>query len=64
MSCRGVLGWCGGVADADRVGNSAFPPARYLAPLCHQYWPSEDTLPKIRDVPILFISGLRDEIVP
>ena len=44
--------------------NSAFPPAKYLAPLCHQVWPSEDTLPQITDVPILFISGLKDEIVP
>lgn len=43
---------------------SAFPPARFLAPLCHQIWPSEETLPKITEVPILFISGLKDEIVP
>ena len=43
---------------------SAFPPAKYLAPLCHQLWPSEDTLPQITDVPILFLSGLKDEIVP
>jgi len=43
---------------------SAFPPARYLARLCHQVWPSETTLPEITDVPILFLSGLKDEIVP
>ncbi|MCJ1481777.1 hypothetical protein MMC06_001936 [Schaereria dolodes] len=43
---------------------SAFPPARYLAPLCHQRWLSEDILPEIKDIPILFISGLKDEIVP
>ncbi|KAF1815671.1 BEM46 family protein [Eremomyces bilateralis CBS 781.70] len=43
---------------------SAFPPARYLAPLCHQVWPSEQLLPQIEDVPILFLSGLQDEIVP
>ncbi|OCK82471.1 BEM46 family protein [Lepidopterella palustris CBS 459.81] len=43
---------------------SAFPPARYLAPLCHQIWPSEETLPQITDIPILFLSGLQDEIVP
>ena len=43
---------------------SAFPPAKYIAWLCHQYWPSEDILPQITEVPILFISGLRDEIVP
>ncbi|KAF1998066.1 BEM46 family protein-like protein [Amniculicola lignicola CBS 123094] len=43
---------------------SAFPPARYLAPLCHQIWPSEELLPQITKIPILFLSGLRDEIVP
>lgn len=43
---------------------SAFPPARFLAPLCHQIWPSEDTLPQIKDIPILFLSGLKDEIIP
>jgi len=43
---------------------SAFPPARFLAPLCHQYWASEDILPLITAIPILFISGLKDEIVP
>jgi abhydrolase domain-containing protein 13 len=43
---------------------SAFPPARYLAPLCHQYWSSEEIIPQITDVPILFLSGLHDEIVP
>jgi fermentation-respiration switch protein FrsA (DUF1100 family) len=43
---------------------SVFPPARYLARLCHQYWTSEDVLPKIKKVPILFLSGLKDELVP
>jgi len=43
----------------------AFPPAKYLARLCHQYWASEETLPKITaQIPILFLSGLKDEIVP
>lgn len=41
-----------------------FPPARYLARLCHQHWTSEEVLPKITDVPILFLSGLKDELVP
>ncbi|MCJ1371746.1 hypothetical protein MMC20_002965 [Loxospora ochrophaea] len=41
-----------------------FPPAKFIAPLCHQYWISEVTLPKITKIPILFISGLKDEIVP
>ncbi|KAF1845839.1 alpha/beta-hydrolase [Cucurbitaria berberidis CBS 394.84] len=42
---------------------TAFPPARFLAPLCHQVWPSEETLPQIT-IPILFLSGLKDEIIP
>ena len=46
------------------LSRSAFPPAKYITALCHQYWPSEDTLPSITQVPILFISGLKDEIVP
>ena len=40
------------------------PPARFLAILCHQIWPSESVIPGITEVPILFLSGLRDEIVP
>jgi abhydrolase domain-containing protein 13 len=43
---------------------SAFPPAKYVARLCHQNWTSENTLPKIINIPILFLSGLKDEIVP
>ncbi|KAH8731390.1 Alpha/Beta hydrolase protein [Phaeosphaeriaceae sp. PMI808] len=43
---------------------SAFPPARFLAPLCHQIWPTEATLPQITSVPVLFLSGLQDEIIP
>jgi abhydrolase domain-containing protein 13 len=44
---------------------SAFPPAKYISRLCHQIWPSDETLPKITaDIPILFLSGLKDEIVP
>lgn len=49
-----------GIAKRCRV----FPPARYLARLCHQYWLSEEVLPKITEVPILFMSGLKDELVP
>ena len=44
---------------------TAFPLAKYLSRLCHQLWPSDETLPKItKDIPILFLSGLKDEIVP
>jgi hypothetical protein len=40
------------------------PPARYLTLLCHQVWASDTFLPSITEVPILFLSGLQDEIVP
>ncbi|KAF2683436.1 BEM46 family protein-like protein [Lentithecium fluviatile CBS 122367] len=43
---------------------AALPPAKYLAFLCHQVWPSDEVLPQITNAPILFLSGLRDEIVP
>ncbi|KAI4241897.1 MAG: hypothetical protein L6R40_004296 [Gallowayella cf. fulva] len=43
---------------------SAFPPAKYIAGLCHQYWNSEEVLPQITKIPIIFMSGLKDEIVP
>ena len=43
---------------------SVIPPAKYLTLLCHQVWPSESTLPNITKVPVLFLSGLQDEIVP
>ena len=44
--------------------SSVIPPAKYIARFCHQYWPSKEVLPSITEVPILFISGLKDEIVP
>ncbi|KAL9095629.1 MAG: hypothetical protein Q9165_002061 [Trypethelium subeluteriae] len=40
------------------------PPAKYLAPFCHQVWPSEEMLPNVTKMPVLFLSGLKDEIVP
>ncbi|GAB7358253.1 hypothetical protein MBLNU230_g0404t1 [Neophaeotheca triangularis] len=43
---------------------SVMPVAKYLTPLCHEYWRSEEMLPKITGVPVLFLSGLKDEIVP
>ncbi|KAK3715671.1 bem46 protein, variant [Vermiconidia calcicola] len=43
---------------------NALPVAKYLTPLCHEYWKSEELLPQITDIPILFLSGLQDEIVP
>ena len=44
--------------------HSVIPPAKYLSFLCHQIWPSDTFLPTITEVPILFLSGLQDEIVP
>ncbi|KAL8370701.1 hypothetical protein RB595_000863 [Gaeumannomyces hyphopodioides] len=43
---------------------SVVPPAKYFAILCHQVWPSDSLIPSITKVPILFLSGLQDEIVP
>lgn len=44
---------------------TAFPPAKYIARLCHQLWLSDETLPKITaSIPFLFLSGEKDEIVP
>jgi fermentation-respiration switch protein FrsA (DUF1100 family) len=42
---------------------SIIPPAKYLAILCHQVWPSDSYIPNVK-VPTLFLSGLQDEIVP
>ncbi|KAK0657524.1 Alpha/Beta hydrolase protein [Cercophora newfieldiana] len=42
---------------------SIMPPAKYFALLCHQIWASDSLIPNIK-VPILFLSGLQDEIVP
>lgn len=43
---------------------SVIPPAKYLTLLCHQVWPSDSLIPTITKVPVLFLSGLQDEIVP
>ncbi|KAK2750166.1 hypothetical protein FQN57_004662 [Myotisia sp. PD_48] len=43
---------------------SVFPAAKYLTKLCHQQWMSDEMLPKITSIPILFLSGLKDEIIP
>ena len=44
---------------------SIMPAAKLLARLCHQQWGSDETLPKItKAIPMLFMSGLKDEIVP
>jgi len=45
---------------------AVMPAAKYLTPFCHQRWDSESTLAKVKDksIPILFLSGARDEIVP
>ncbi|TVY53580.1 Protein bem46, partial [Lachnellula suecica] len=35
---------------------SIIPPAKYLAMLCHQVWPSETFIPTVTELPILFLS--------
>lgn len=51
------------VNEANLV-TSVVPIARYLAPLCHQTWFSDEALAKITDTPVLFLSGRKDEIIP
>nr|OQO20002.1 hypothetical protein B0A51_12264 [Rachicladosporium sp. CCFEE 5018] len=43
---------------------AALPAAKWLTPFCHEYWRSELLMPKITEMPVLFLSGLQDEIVP
>ncbi|KAK3117669.1 bem46 protein, variant [Teratosphaeriaceae sp. CCFEE 6253] len=43
---------------------NVMPAARLLTPLCHEVWASEAAITRITDIPVLFISGLQDEIVP
>jgi fermentation-respiration switch protein FrsA (DUF1100 family) len=43
---------------------SVLPPAKYFSLLCHQVWPSDSIIPAIKNIPMLFLSGLQDEIVP
>lgn len=40
------------------------PFLKYLAFLCHQHWPSETSVQRIVNTPVLFISGSQDEMVP
>lgn len=37
---------------------------RYFTFLCHQQWPSETSIQRIVNIPILFLSGARDELIP
>jgi fermentation-respiration switch protein FrsA (DUF1100 family) len=43
---------------------SVVPPARWISGLCHQVWGSDRVIGAVTEVPVLFLSGLRDEIVP
>lgn len=45
---------------------TVMPPARYISMLCHQRWESEQSIQQVPEdgPPILFLSGLKDEIVP
>lgn len=40
------------------------PLARHFLFLLHQIWDSEKSIGAIRDMPILFLSGLADEMIP
>ncbi|KAF7732382.1 hypothetical protein EC973_005278 [Apophysomyces ossiformis] len=43
---------------------SVMPMLRYFTFLCHQHWPSETSIQRIVNTPILFLSGARDELIP
>lgn len=43
---------------------NVLPIARYLTPLLHEHWRSENMIGQITDVPVMFLSGLKDEMVP
>ncbi|KAG0174878.1 hypothetical protein DFQ28_007667 [Apophysomyces sp. BC1034] len=43
---------------------SVMPMLRYFTFLCHQQWPSEVSIQRIVNTPILFLSGARDELIP
>ncbi|KAH9925971.1 Alpha/Beta hydrolase protein [Fomitopsis serialis] len=48
-----------------RLVPSAFPVLGPISFLCHQKWDSASKVPLIpRDIPILMLSGVRDEVVP
>ncbi|KAI8990216.1 Alpha/Beta hydrolase protein [Pilobolus umbonatus] len=43
---------------------SVLPFLKYLTFLCHQQWPSEKNIQRIVNIPILFLAGTKDELVP
>lgn len=45
---------------------TVMPPAKFIANWCHQKWGTDEAIVKITNIkiPFLFLSGLRDEIVP
>lgn len=44
---------------------SVIPALRYATFLCHQIWDSQKAIEEIKDhVPVLFLSGSRDELIP
>ncbi|KAI8338994.1 Alpha/Beta hydrolase protein [Chlamydoabsidia padenii] len=43
---------------------SVFPALRYLTVLCHQQWPSDINIQRIVNSSVLFLSGVKDELVP
>ncbi|KAI9492456.1 Alpha/Beta hydrolase protein [Zychaea mexicana] len=43
---------------------NVMPVLKYVTFLCHQQWPSEVSIQRIANVPVLFLSGARDELIP
>ncbi|CAG8504184.1 4645_t:CDS:10 [Scutellospora calospora] len=40
------------------------PSLRYLTFICSEIWPSDSNITKLRSIPILFLSGSKDELIP
>lgn len=41
-----------------------FPWLKMVTPLCHEKWVLEEVMPRLKNMPMLFMSAQRDEIVP
>ncbi|KAG4305302.1 hypothetical protein PORY_001472 [Pneumocystis oryctolagi] len=44
--------------------SDTMPYMTLIRKFCHQRWPSQDRIPFIKNIPILFLSGQKDEVVP
>ncbi|CAG8468684.1 6244_t:CDS:2 [Acaulospora colombiana] len=47
-----------------RIISHVAPKFRYISFICSEIWPSDKSIVRIKSIPILFISGTKDEIIP